>query len=215
MADLPDFAQRSEGWFEQRLGKVSASCIHKVMARLKNGAPGADRANYHAQLVTERLTGVPTENFSNAAMQWGTETEPQARAMYSFQIGEEVVETGFVPHPHIAMSGASPDGLVGGIGLVELKCPNSATHIATLSGANIDRKYLLQMQWQLACTERQWCDFASFDPRLPEEMQLHVQRVQRDEKLIDEIEAEVIKFLAEVDATVADLTARYLQREAA
>jgi len=205
--------QRSPEWFAERLGKVTASCIHKVMAKTKTGY-GADRANYHAQLVTERLTGTVAESFSNAAMQWGTETEPQARAMYSFNAGVEVEETGFHPHPSIVMSGASPDGLVGGLGLLEVKCPNSATHIATLTGAGIDRKYLLQMQWQIACTERQWCDFASFDPRLPLEMQLHVERVQRDDALIDEIEGEVRKFLAEVAATVADLESRYL-REAA
>lgn len=207
--------QRSPEWFEERLGKVTASCIYKVMAKLKDGRPGADRTNYHAQLVTERLTGVVAETYSNAAMQWGTETEPQARAMYRFEKGLDAVETGFHPHPDIAMSGASPDGLVGEVGLIEIKCPNSATHIATLTGTGIERKYLLQMQWQMACTGRQWCDFASFDPRLPLEMQLHVERVQRDPKLIAEIEAEVTKFLAEVDATVTDLTERYLTKEAA
>lgn len=206
--------QRTPEWFAERAGKVTASCIYKVMAKLKDGTPGADRTNYHAQLVTERLTGEVAESFTNAAMQWGTDTEPQARAMYSFHAGEPAVETGFVPHPSIAMSGASPDGLVGALGLVELKCPNSATHIATLTQGGVERKYLLQMQWQLACTERQWCDFASFDPRLPEEMQLHVERVKRDDALIEEIEAEVRKFLTEVDATVADLRARYM-REAA
>jgi putative phage-type endonuclease len=202
--------QRTSEWFNERVGKVTASAIYKVMAKTKTGY-GADRANYAAQLVTERLTGVPSDSYSNAAMQWGIDTEPQARAMYSFHAGEEVIETGFHAHPSIAMSGASPDGLVGALGLVEIKCPNSATHIATLTGAGIDRKYLLQMQWQLACTEREWCDFASFDPRLPPEMQIHVERVRRDDALIEEIETEVRKFLGEVDATVADLRARYLR----
>lgn len=206
--------QRSPEWFEQRLGKVTASSIYKVMARTKTGY-GADRANYHAQLVTERLTGTAAEAYSNAAMQWGTETEPQARAMYSFERGVDVEEVGFMPHPEIEMCGASPDGLVGDDGLVEIKCPNSATHIATLTGAPIDRKYVFQMQWQMACSNRSWCDFASFDPRLPLEMQLHVQRVERDDTLIAEIEGEVCKFLREVEATVADLHFRYLEREAA
>lgn len=205
--------QRTDEWFAARLGKVTASCIGKVMARTKTGY-GADRGNYLAQLVTERLTGTPTDGFSNAAMQWGTDTEPQARAAYSFIVGSDVVEIGFVPHPTIAMSGASPDGLIADDGLVEIKCPNSATHITTLRGGGIDRKYLLQMQWQIACTGRAWCDFASFDPRLPLEMQLHVERVDRDVDLIAEIENEVTAFLAEVDATVADLRARYM-REAA
>jgi putative phage-type endonuclease len=200
--------QRTPEWFSARAGKVTASCIYKVMAKLKDGKPSADRTNYHAQLVAERLTGVTAESFSNAAMQWGTDTEPQARAMYSLEV-EPVVEVGFIDHPYIAMAGASPDGLVGDKGLVEIKCPNTATHIATLTGAPIDRKYLLQMQWQMACTETEWCDFASFDPRLPIEMQLHVRRVDRDDALLAEIETEVAAFLAEVAATVEQLSSQY------
>jgi putative phage-type endonuclease len=206
--------QRTDGWLSERAGKVTASCIYKVMAKTKAGY-GADRANYAAQLIAERLTGFPAENFTNAAMVWGIETEAQARAMYELHTGHTVDETGFHPHPSIAMSGASPDGLIGNLGLVEIKCPNTATHIATLRSAGIDRKYQLQMQWQMACTERQWCDFASFDPRLPPELQLHFERVQRDDALIEEIEGEVRKFLAEVDETVADLRARYMEKEAA
>jgi putative phage-type endonuclease len=206
--------QRTPEWFSERAGKVTASCLHKVMARTKTGY-GADRANYAAQLVTERLTGLPADSFSNAAMQWGTDTEPQARAAYAMEVGIVPVEIGFMRHPTIADSGASPDGLVGDKGMVEIKCPNSATHIATLTGGGIDRKYLYQMQWQMACAERDWCDFASFDPRLPDEMQLHITRVERDNELIAELETEVVKFLGEVSATVADLETRYMAREAA
>ncbi len=206
--------QRTSEWFSERAGKVTASAIYKVMARTKSGY-GADRSNYHAQLVSERLTGVPADSFTNAAMQWGIETEAQARAMYGLHVGQAVIETGFHPHPRLAMSGASPDGLVGDFGLVEIKCPNTATHIATLTGASIDRKYLLQMQWQMACTGREWCDFASFDPRMPQEMQLHVRRVERDAELLDEIESEVAKFLDEVAETVATLQNLYLAKEAA
>lgn len=200
--------QRTHEWFQQRLGKVTASCIHKVTAKTKTGW-GADRANYHAQLVAERLTGVATEGFSNAAMQWGTDTEPQARAMYSLEAVGEVVEVGFLDHPRIAFSGASPDGLVEDRGMVEIKCPNTATHIAALTGAPIDRKYLYQMQWQMACADRDWCDFASFDPRMPLEMQLHVRRVERDAELLEQLEGEVSAFLAEVAATVEHLSAEY------
>jgi len=200
--------QRSPEWFSERAGKVTASAIYKVMARTKTGY-GADRANYHAQLVAERLTGVPAESFTNAAMQWGNDTEPQARAMYSLHTGMPVEETGFHAHPTIDLCGASPDGLVGDRGLVEIKCPNTSTHIAVLTGAGIDRKYMLQMQFQLACTDREWCDFASFDPRLPDEMQLHVQRIKRDNELLEEIEGEVTKFLAEVAGTVDELTRIY------
>jgi putative phage-type endonuclease len=206
--------QRSEAWFSARLGKVTASRISDVMGRTKTGY-GAGRANYLAQLVTERLTGTFVETYVNAAMQHGIDTEAQARAMYAFQTGAETAEIGFVPHPAIEASGASPDGLVGADGLIEIKCPNSATHIATLRGSGIDRKYILQMHWQMACTERAWCDFVSFDPRLPLEMQMHIERVERDPALTEEIETEVRKFLAEVDEAVADLTARYLLKEAA
>lgn len=200
--------QRTDGWLTERCGRVTASAIYKVMAKTKTGY-GADRANYHAQLVAERLTGVPAESFTNAAMQWGVDTEEQARAMYSLETGESVVETGFHAHPSILFSGASPDGLVGETGLVEIKCPNTATHIATLTGASIDRKYLLQMQWQMECTGRDWCDFASFDPRLPDEMQLHIRRVERDEALLAEIREEVTKFLTEVASTVELLSNTY------
>lgn len=201
-------AQRSDDWFANRAGKVTASAIYKVLARTKTGY-GADRANYHAQLVAERLSGTCADGFTNAAMQWGIDTEASAREAYSLLIGDAVVEIGFIDHPTVAMSGASPDGLVGFDGLVEIKCPNTATHIATLRGGSIDRKYLLQMQWQMACTERSWCDFVSFDPRMPAEMRLHVTRIERDAELLAEIEAEVIQFLAEVDEAIADLRARY------
>lgn len=200
--------QRSDDWFAARAGKVTASALHKVMARTKTGY-GADRANYHAQLVAERLTGRPADSYSNAAMQWGIDTEASARLAYSALIGDAVPEIGFVDHPAIELTGASPDGLVGFDGLVEIKCPNTSTHLAALTGAGIDKKYMLQMQWQMACTERQWCDFASFDPRMPPEMQLHVRRVDRDETLLAEIEAELILFLAEIAATVEQLTNEY------
>ncbi|HMO76747.1 MAG TPA: YqaJ viral recombinase family protein [Sphingopyxis sp.] len=208
-----DVEQRTDDWFAARLGKVTASKIADVMAKTRTGW-GASRANYAAQLVCERLTGVRGEGFTNAAMQWGSDTEPQARAFYELETGTVVAECGFFDHPSIAMTGASPDGLVGDDGLVEIKCPNSATHIATLRGEPIADKYIKQMQWQMACTGRQWCDFASFDPRLPDAMQLHVQRVARDDALIAGIEAAVSEFLADVAATVADLEARYLKEAA-
>ena len=206
--------QRTDEWLSERAGKVTASRIADVMAKTKSGH-GAGRANYMADLVAERLTGVPKQGFTNAAMQWGTETEPYARDRYSEEMLCVVEEVGFVRHPTIENTGASPDGLVGDDGLVEIKCPNTATHIETLRGGAIDRKYILQMHWQMICCERQWCDFVSFDPRLPLEMQLHVQRVERDEELCAEIEAEVTAFLKELDETVADLRARYMMKEAA
>lgn len=206
--------QRSDAWFAIRLGKVTASCISKVMTKTKSGY-SADRDNYAAQLLSERFTGRPYESFTNGAMQWGVDTEAQARDAYSEHALCIVTETGFADHPAIPMAGASPDGLIGDDGLVEIKCPNTATHIRTLRGAPIDRKYVLQMQFQMACTGREWCDFASFDPRLHPRMQLHVRRVPRDAELITEIEAEVVKFLAEIDEAFSELTTGYLEREAA
>lgn len=205
--------QRSDEWFAARCGKATASALYKVMAKTKTGW-GADRTNYAAQLVTERLTGRPADSFSNAAMQWGIDTEAQARMAYAFHADENPVEIGFLDHPRIAWSGASPDGLVGLNGMIEIKCPNTATHIATLDGAPIDRKYLYQMQWQMACAERDWCDFVSFDPRLPPAMQMHTRRVERDDELLGELETAVTEFLAEVAETVARLEARYMKEAA-
>lgn len=205
--------QRTPEWFADRAGKVTASKIADMMATTKSG-PSASRANYLAQLVAERLTGTVEQGFTNAAMQHGIDCEAEARTAYEFLHSATVVEVGMVPHPTIAMAGASPDGLVGDDGLIEIKCPNTATHIATLRGGSIDGKYLKQMQFQMACTGRQWCDFASYDPRLPVEMQLHVVRVPRDDAMIAEIEAATIAFLAEVDVTVADLSNRYMKEAA-
>jgi len=200
--------QLSEEWFAARRGKVTASRVSDVVAKTKSGW-GASRGNYRAQLVAERLTGQSAESFTNAAMQWGTETEPEARAAYEFLRDAEVVEVGFVNHPKIGMSGASPDGLVGNDGLVEIKCPNTATHIDTLLTDTVPGKYMLQMQWQMACTNRQWCDFVSYDPRMPERMRLFVHRVERDEAELATLEREIEIFLREVDETVNKLTDRF------
>lgn len=198
-------AQGTPEWFAARLGQVTASKISDVMAKGRNGAPSATRATYMGQLVAERLTGEAPEAFTNAAMEWGTEHEAQARARYTMTTGLAVDEAPYVPHPEIAGSGASPDGFAGDDGLVEIKCPNTATHIDTLRGGSIKRGYLLQMQWQMACTGRAWCDFASFDPRLPRELSLKVTRVERDAAMIADIEAAVRQFLFELDALEAEL----------
>lgn len=200
--------QGSPEWFAQRCGKATASKIADIIATTKSG-PAASRKNYAAQLVAERLTGAVEESYTNAAMQWGKDKEPEARAAYAFLYadGVEVVEAGFVDHPSIAMSGASPDGYVGDDGLVEIKCPNTATHIDTLLGKSVPGKYVTQMQWQMACTGRKWCDFVSFDPRLPSHLSLFVKRVHRDDAEIKRLETEVAQFLAEVSATVQALEA--------
>lgn len=200
--------QGSQEWHQMRVGKVTASRVADVIARTKTGY-GASRANYMAELIAERLTGVPADRFTNAAMQWGTDNEGAARGEYAIRNGVIVTEIAFVNHPLIPMSGASPDGLIGEIGLVEIKCPNTSTHIDTLLGGKVPEKYVTQMQWQMACTGRQWCDFVSYDPRLPKEMQLFIRTVERDSALIASLEEQIEEFIAEIDAKVNDLRAKY------
>ena len=200
--------QRTPEWFAARLGRVTASRVADMMARTKTGY-GASRANYMAELICERLTGVPAERFSNAAMAWGTETEPQARAMFTLTTGLSVEEAGFAIHPRISELGASPDGLIGADGLIEIKCPNTATHIETLLSDAVPQKYVLQMQTQMVCTGREWCDFVSFDPRLPDEMQIWIKRVNRDDEVIAEIEREAGAFLAETETKMTALRGKY------
>ncbi len=211
---MEDIEQGSDDWFAARLGRVTASRVADVIAKTKSGY-AATRANYAAQLVAERLTGKVQESYTNTAMQWGTDQEPEARAAYEFLTGRSVTELGFAAHPTIDMSGASPDGLVGEDGLVEIKCPNTATHIETLLGGGVPGKYQAQMFWQMACTGRKWCDFVSYDPRLPEDMQVFIHRLQRDDTEIARLEDEVKSFLFEVDQTVRALTRRYGDKAAA
>jgi putative phage-type endonuclease len=204
--------QGSAEWKALRLGKATASRISDVVAKTKTGW-GASRANYMAELIAERLTGNAAEGFMNAAMAWGTEKEPEALAAYEFLTNVEIQRVAFVPHPAIAMSGASPDGLAGD-GLVEVKCPNTATHLETLLAGAVPTKYITQMQWQMACTGRPWCDFCSYDPRLPEEMRLFVRRVQRDNTMIADLEIAVSVFLTESNDKGAALRGRYLKEGA-
>jgi putative phage-type endonuclease len=208
-----ELIQGSPEWLQARAGKVTASRVADVVAKTKTGW-GASRANYMAELIAERLTGLPAPSFSNAAMQWGTDTEPQARAAYEFFQDETVVQVGLVPHPAITDSAASPDGLVGNDGMVEIKCPNTATHIDTLLGGTVPAKYDTQMQWQMACTGRKWVDFVSYDPRLPANLCLFVARVKRDDARIAELETLVREFLGEVDAKVKALIALNAEKAA-
>jgi putative phage-type endonuclease len=200
--------QRSPEWFAARLGKVTASRVAELMATTKSGY-SASRANYMAELICERLTGSTAERYSNAAMQWGTDNEGAAKEAYAFIANATVEDIGFCQHPSIADFGASPDGLIGSDGLIEVKCPNTATHIETLLTDGIEGKYHTQMQVQMACTSRGWCDFVSFDPRLPVEMTLWVKRVERNAARITEIESEVRKFLTEMEGKISALNSRY------
>lgn len=207
--------QNTPEWYAARLGKLTASRVGDAMARTKDGW-GASRDNYIAELAYERLTGESLPSYATGAMETGTLRQPAAVAAYELRFDVDVEDVGFVPHPTIAMSGASPDGRVGKRGLVEFKCPTLKTHWDTLLGAKVAKKYLLQMMWQLACDpEREWCDYCSFFPsdRLPPNMQLHVTRLRRDDGLIATLESDVLRFLEEVDLKVSALRSAYMLRQ--
>jgi putative phage-type endonuclease len=189
--------QRSAGWFARRLGKATASRFSDVCATIKSGE-AAQRRNYRAELVIERITGEKAVTWTTPAMQWGIDNEPIARLAYEAETGEEVQEASFVEHPLLA-AGASPDGYIGADGLIEIKCPNTATHIETLRKQSVPKQYMDQIMGQLWITGRRWCDFVSFDPRLPVNAQLFITRINRDETHIETLEEDVTHFLEEVD----------------
>ena len=194
--------QGSPEWLSERAGKVTASMISNVLMKPET----AGYRDYQAQLVAEVLTGKPQgSDFTNAAMQFGTETEPLARSAYEAETGFLVNEVGFCQHPSIERAGASPDGLVGKDSLVEIKVPKVATHLAYLIADVVPAAYKNQMMWQMACTGRQWCDFVSFRPDLPEHLQLLIVRFKRDPARILELETAVINFLDGVDKMINQL----------
>lgn len=197
--------QRTDEWFQARLGKVTASRISDVLAKTKTGY-SISRQNYLVQLVTERLTGQKADSFfMNQAMQDGVDREPIARNLYEVLNDVIVTEVGFYDHPRIVMSGASPDGVIGE-GLIEIKCPIETTHTNTLMSKKVPSKYIPQMQWQMACVPSvKFCDFVSYNPNFPPEMQLFVSRVEKDLQYILELEAEVEQFLKEVDQAILQL----------
>lgn len=211
---MPDLIQGSAEWLAARAGSLGASQVADALAKTAKGW-GASRANVRAQLVRERLTGKPTETFCSGAMQRGKDLEPQARAAYSFMTGHEVTEIAIVKHPEIAGTHCSPDGLIPAKGLVELKCCGDNRHFEVLDGSPPEDRYVKQCHWQMACTGRQWVDLAYFHPDWPTPMQMVIHRIVRDAAIIEEMETEVRKFLDEVNEAVADLTARYLMKEAA
>lgn len=201
--------QGSVEWRLARVGKVTASRVADVVRSVKSGGYASSRANYMAELTCERLTGAPTQGFVNGAMQWGTDQEPNARSAYELREGVWVEQTGFIDHRTIQMTGASPDGLIGDVGMIEIKCPNTATHIDMLMNGKIDQDYIIQMQWEMLCADRLWCDFISYDPRLPERMRLFVHRVHCDYKMSMSLTKEVMKFLDDLDARMRWLRANF------
>ncbi len=197
------FDQRSEEWLMVRTGKITASRMVDVMNVTKAGAPGAGRLRYFYQLVSERIAGEPAPGIQTWAMRRGAELEPFARAEYELITGSSVIEVGFVEHLLMPSAGASPDGFVGDDGLIEIKCPETHTHLMVADSGEAPEAYLDQMQWQMACTGRQWCDFVSYDDRLPFPASLFIRRVARDDRRIAELEAAVSTFSDDVDAAVA------------
>ncbi len=190
--------QRTEDWFEARLGRATASRFKDVMLTIKSGE-AAGRKNYRAELVAERLTGVRDEGYTTAAMQWGIDNEPLARLRYELLTGNSVEECGFFAHSSL-MAGASPDGLIYDDGLIEIKCPNTATHIETLKSKKLPYQYYWQVMGQMWITGRKWCDFVSFDPRMPKNAQIFITTVERDDEAISKLEGQVTTFLREVAA---------------
>ena len=196
--------QGSDEWKAARLGHVTASNMADVMAKGKSGE-AVTRYKYKVRIVAERLTGTPPESYSNAAMEWGIEQEQFAVMAYEAKADVLTDRTGFWLHPEIKWLGVSPDRLVGDNGLVEVKCPNTTTHLDYIFAGKIPAEYMKQIQCQLWVTGREWCDFLSFDPRLPQRNQLFIIRADRDEELIKEMEAETLKFLAEVESLIIKL----------
>ena len=200
---MEQIEQGTEAWHQLRLGKITASRIADVIAQIKSGE-AASRADYRIELVCERLTGKPTEGFTNQHMERGIELEPFARAWYEVERGEFVKQVPFIDHPTIKNAGASPDGIVGE-GLIEIKCPMTKTHIKYLLEDRVPAKYMPQMAWQMACTESKWVDFVSYCPELPADMQMFIKRYERDDAYIAELEAKVIEFDQEVEQVIARL----------
>ena len=195
--------QRTEAWFADRLGKVTASRVADVIAKTKSGY-SATRANYMAQLICERLTGKQAESYTNADMERGVELEPIARAMYEMHTDSTVSEVGFIFHPKIDMTGASPDGLVND-GLIEIKCPRSGSHLEYVLAGVVPEKYKPQMGWQCLCTGRSWCDFVSYNQDFPEHLQLFVVRFTPEQDYLNMLEEEVTKFLNELEVKLKKL----------
>ena len=195
--------QGTTAWLMERVGYITASRFKDVLDIRKDGKPGASRLRYLSEIVCERLTGQPTEHFVNAAMKWGTEHEPVARAAYCAATKNGVTAVGFLKHPTLK-AGASPDGIVDLEGGIEIKCPTSPVHLATLLDG-MSEDHLPQVQGAMWITGYDWWDFVSFDPRMPENLRLHVQRVKRDDAYIAMLEEKIKAFSDEADAMIAKL----------
>ena len=205
MPIIEGLVQNTPEWLMHRIGMVTASRVVDVVTKLKSGKYSSARDKYLMDVVIERLTGRASETYVSPAMEWGIETEPLAKAAYEIEKDVELTSVGFVTHPTIEWFGCSPDSFVGDEGLLEAKCPNTSTHLAYLLDGEIPLDYMPQMLGQMACTERKWCDFVSYDPRLPQKLQFFVRRFHRNDEHIKALEDEVMKFLEEVTLKLAEL----------
>ena len=195
-----EFTQGSSNWTSYRLGRATGSRVDDALSVLKGGGPSAARRKYAVELLCERLLGYPMEHFVTPAMVWGTETEKLAVTAYELRTGYDVQKVGICQHPTMTQFCASPDRLVGADGLLEVKCPNTATHIAWMLEGVLPKEHAAQCHAELACApERGWLDFMSFDPRLPQRYQEFVVRVPRNEEAQFQIENGVRIFLTEVE----------------
>jgi len=200
-----DIEQGTPTWHEARCGSIGATAINDIMSTGKGSAESAGRKNYRAAKVCEILTNCTAENYVNAAMQRGTDLEPAARDVYSFVKGVDVEQVGLIKHPALNYSHASPDGLVGTDGMIEIKVPSPANHIEYLLAGVVPSIYVKQLQWQMACSGRLWNDFVSYGPELPEELQIFIVRMERDNAMIAEMEKYVMEFQASILKMIDDL----------
>jgi putative phage-type endonuclease len=198
MPVIEGLQQQTPEWLHMRCGIVTASRMSDVMATRKDKKEAAPRYNYKKELVYENITGLTWDTYVSPAMDWGTENEPLARAAYEHEHDVEIGDGGFFLHDEISKFGASPDGLLGDDGLIEIKCPTSGTHLETLLSGEIPEDYIWQMTAELDCTNRQWCDYVSFDPRMPKHLRKFEKRFLRDEARIKEMRDGVCTFLLEV-----------------
>ncbi|WP_273782699.1 lambda exonuclease family protein [Bartonella sp. ML69XJBT] len=203
--------QRTAEWFQARLGKVTASNIYNILSKTAKGTPTSKYEDYKIKLMTERLTGEISQSYITPAMQWGIEHEEEALKEYAFIYDTQITQCGFIQHPTIQMAGASPDGLIDKDGLIEIKCPQSSNHLRFFMDNEIKPEYLAQMQFQMACTGRKWCDFISYDPRFTGNSSLFrmkIKRIHRDDKQIEQINQAVESFLAEIEQEIQRISTK-------
>jgi predicted phage-related endonuclease len=200
-----DCEQNRAEWIWARTGRVTASRVGDMMATLKRGGEAASRRDYRAELIAERLTGRAQDHYVSKEMQFGTEQEPFGRTAYEIKTENTVDQVGFIFHPWLDFTGASPDGLIGQDGGLELKCPKTTSHLAYMMAGTVPKEYQDQMLWNMACAERGWWDFVSYDSRLPEKLKLFIVRMERDEERIVEIEQEILKLNFEIEHICARL----------